>query len=129
MIPTQAATKGWTRPVSRPEFFVPGVTLIMLGVAFMTAAVLLRSTQVFEDGLFPGGAFAVVTGILVVRRTRLGTALFGLLLIGAAVARVSTGSLATSLTGWLNDLLGLSVFVSAAIHLVRQIASHRARKD
>lgn len=128
MIPTQTASKGWTRPVSRSEFLIPGAASIMLGVAVMTAAVPLRTTHFLEAGLFLSGALALVTGILVVRRTRLGTALFGLLLIGAAVARVSTGSLPMSPTAWLNDLLGLLALVSGAIFLSQQIASHRAHK-
>jgi hypothetical protein len=124
------ASQGWTRPVVRGVFFIPGVVLIMLGIVYMTAAVLLSKTYTLEESLLLlGGALALVTGILVIRRTRLGTALCCLLLVGAAVARVATGSLATTLTGWVNDLLGLLIFFSFAIHLWQQIAYHRAPLD
>ena len=130
MSPPQATSKVWSRPLTHPEFFIPGVVLIMLGIVFMATAGLLHTTHVLEDGLLLlGGALALVTGILVARRTRLGTALLCLLLLGSAVARVATSSLANTLTGWMNDLIGLMIFVSLAIHLRQQIAYHRARLD
>ena len=130
MSPPQATSKVWSRPLTHPEFFIPGVTLFILGIEFMATAMLARTTHLLEDGLLLlGGALALVTGILVARRTRLGTAFLCLLLLGSAVARVATSSLANTPTGWMNDVIRLLIFVSLSIHLRQQIAYHRARWD
>jgi cell division protein FtsW (lipid II flippase) len=108
-------------PLTHPEFALPGLLMLCLGIIAGIGASILRN----DLALWLLTALTLSSGVALLLKTRVGTAL----LIATVALNLchSTGRIEWSLNGLLSLVLGLAFTATMALFVVAQFQFHRSR--
>ena len=111
------------RPVEHSQFWGPGLVILCISLPFLWMSLSMRVCDDFLKSCLIG----VITGALLLFRTRLGTALYFCLLLGIAVGHYDRGFGLSSLNSAFRLVMSVFMFIGFLAIGWHQVTYHSRR--